>query len=182
MPANNLPRGFTAVHKAGLNPAGGKGGILMRITTRGRYAVRASVALARLQKQNSPVSITSLAKEEDISSIFLEQIFFRLRKGGIVSSVRGPGGGFYFAKSPESLSIKEILAAVGENLELNFCDKHAKDCNRKDVCSSHTVWEEITMIVSEYLENLTLAMVVKREASMNTRNMNAENAAGESGR
>jgi Rrf2 family iron-sulfur cluster assembly transcriptional regulator len=151
----------------------------MRITTRGRYAVRASVALARLQKPNSPISITSLAKEEDISSIFLEQIFFRLRKAGIVASVRGPGGGFYFAKSPENVSIKEILAAVGENLDLNFCDRHAKDCDCKDFCSSHTIWEEITTIVSGYLENLSLAMVVKREASMNTMNTDTGNTGNE---
>lgn len=135
----------------------------MRITTRGRYALRASIALARLQNQGSPVSVNALAKEEDISSVFLEQIFFKLRKAGIVASVRGPGGGFCFARPPENLTIKEILDAAGEDLELSPCDKHSPDCERIQSCSSHTVWAEITEMVHGYLESITLAMVVKRE-------------------
>ncbi|MDR2050112.1 MAG: Rrf2 family transcriptional regulator [Treponema sp.] len=137
----------------------------MRITTRGRYALRASVALARLQNQGSPVSINHLAEAEDISSVFLEQIFFKLRKAGIVNSVRGPGGGFCFAKPPERLTIKEILVAAGEELELTACDKRIINCKRVVTCTSHTVWEEITNMINRYFDGLTLAMVVKREAS-----------------
>ncbi|MDR3355567.1 MAG: Rrf2 family transcriptional regulator [Spirochaetaceae bacterium] len=136
---------------------------MVRITTRGRYALRASVALARLQKQGSPVSINHLAEVEDISSVFLEQIFFKLRKAGIVNSVRGPGGGFCFAKAPEHLTIKEILVAAGEELELAACDKRIVSCKRVVTCTSHTVWEEVTGIVNKYFSDLTLDMVVKRE-------------------
>ncbi|MDR2068937.1 MAG: Rrf2 family transcriptional regulator, partial [Spirochaetaceae bacterium] len=95
----------------------------MRITTRGRYALRASLALARLGKDGSPVSINNLSEEENISSVFLEQIFFKLRKAGIVSSVRGPGGGFCFAQPLDQLTIKKILDAAGEELNLTTCDK-----------------------------------------------------------
>jgi Rrf2 family iron-sulfur cluster assembly transcriptional regulator len=137
---------------------------MVRITTRGRYALRASVALARLQKQGSPVSINHLAEIEDISSVFLEQIFFKLRKAGIVNSVRGPGGGFCLARSPENLTIKEILVAAGEELELTACDKRIINCKRVVTCTSHTVWEEVTDMISKYLNALTLDMVVKREA------------------
>ncbi|MDR2370553.1 MAG: Rrf2 family transcriptional regulator, partial [Treponema sp.] len=80
----------------------------MRITTRGRYALRASIALAKLGKDGNPVSINNLAEEENISSVFLEQIFFKLRKAGIVNSVRGPGGGFRFAHPLDKLTIKDI--------------------------------------------------------------------------
>lgn len=136
----------------------------MRITTRGRYALRASVALARLQVQGLPVSISALAKEEDISSIFLEQIFFRLRKAGVVTSVRGPGGGFCFAKPLKDLNVKEILTAAGEDLKMNACDKNEENCGRIGNCSSHSVWEAVNTIIGDYLENLTLDMVLKNEA------------------
>ncbi|MDR2313841.1 MAG: Rrf2 family transcriptional regulator [Spirochaetaceae bacterium] len=137
----------------------------MRITRRGRYALRASVALARLQSQGAPVSINHLAEAENISSVFLEQIFFRLRKAGIVNSVRGPGGGFSFAKPLEQLTVREILLAAGEELELTACDKRVINCKRMVTCTSHSVWDEVTNIINRYLEKITLAMVLRRETT-----------------
>jgi Rrf2 family iron-sulfur cluster assembly transcriptional regulator len=139
----------------------------MRITTRGRYALRASLALARLQHHDSPVSINQLSAEEQISSVFLEQIFFRLRKAGIVSSVRGPGGGFQFAKNPEDISLLEILEAAGEELQLTECNKHAKICDITGMrCASHSVWEDMTSLLRDYFQQLTLAMVMEREKNL----------------
>jgi Rrf2 family iron-sulfur cluster assembly transcriptional regulator len=107
------------------------------------------------------VSINQLAQEEQISPVFLEQIFFKLRKAGIVSSVRGPGGGFQFAKTPEELTLREILEAAGEELDVTDCDKHAKVCEKTGVrCASHSVWEDITRILKNYLEKTTLSMVI----------------------
>jgi Rrf2 family iron-sulfur cluster assembly transcriptional regulator len=137
----------------------------VRITTRGRYALRASVALARLQNEGTPVSINHLAEVEDISSVFLEQIFFKLRKAGIVNSVRGPGGGFRFARPLEHLTVKEILVAAGEELELTACDKRIINCKRVATCTSHSVWEEVTNMINCYFDGLTLAKVVQREVS-----------------
>jgi Rrf2 family iron-sulfur cluster assembly transcriptional regulator len=147
---------------------------MVRITTRGRYALRASVALARLQNRGSPVSINHLAEAEDISSVFLEQIFFKLRKAGIVNSVRGPGGGFCFARSLEHLTVKEILVAAGEELELTACDKRIINCKRMATCTSHSVWEEVTDMINRYFDDLTLAMVVNREASDTEENSGEE--------
>ncbi|GHV75058.1 Fe-S cluster assembly transcriptional regulator IscR [Spirochaetia bacterium] len=135
----------------------------MRITTRGRYALRASLALAKIGKDGAPVSITSLAEQEQISSVFLEQIFFKLRKAGIVSSVRGPGGGFYFAQPLEHLTIKKILDAAGEDLNLNSCDKHAEDCSRIGMCLSHAVWAEMTDLINNYFNNITLAAILEKD-------------------
>ena len=136
----------------------------MRITTRGRYALRASLALARMQDGNTPISINQLADEEKISSIFLEQIFFKLRKAGIVTSVRGPGGGFQFARSPEKITLLEILDAAGEEVDVTECDKNAKACvTTEKRCSSHTVWEEVSGILKEYFHRMTLAMVMNRK-------------------
>jgi Rrf2 family iron-sulfur cluster assembly transcriptional regulator len=133
----------------------------MRITTRGRYALRASLALAKLSKNGEPISINTLSEEENISSVFLEQIFFKLRKAGIVSSVRGPGGGFCFAQSLDKLTVKEILDAAGEDLRVTPCDKHQEGCDRVSGCLSHQVWMEATRLVNDYLRSLTLASLLE---------------------
>jgi Rrf2 family iron-sulfur cluster assembly transcriptional regulator len=136
----------------------------MRITTRGRYALRASLALAKIGKDRAPVSINTLAEEENISSVFLEQIFFKLRKAGIVSSVRGPGGGFYFARPLDKLTLKEILDAAGEDLSLTNCDKkQEQDCPRIGACLSHSVWAGVTDLINEYFSNITLAAILEKE-------------------
>jgi Rrf2 family iron-sulfur cluster assembly transcriptional regulator len=135
----------------------------MRITTRGRYALRAALALAELGQNGESVSINSLCESEDISSIFLEQIFFKLKKAGIVKSVRGPGGGFSFVRPLESLTVKEILDGAGEDLSLTMCDKHETTCDKLSDCVSHRVLAAATNKVNEYLGNLTLQMVMENK-------------------
>jgi Rrf2 family iron-sulfur cluster assembly transcriptional regulator len=135
----------------------------MRITTRGRYALRASLALAKIGKDGSPVSINNLSEQEQISSVFLEQIFFKLRKAGIVSSVRGPGGGFYFAQPLEKLTINKILDAAGEDLNLSSCDKHVQHCSRLGMCLSHEVWAEVTDLINNFFSNITLAAILEKD-------------------
>lgn len=134
----------------------------MRITTRGRYALRASLALAKMEKNGLPVSINTLSEKENISSVFLEQIFFKLRKAGLVSSTRGPGGGFCFAKPLDKLTVKQILEAAGENLELTFCDKRLEECERIGDCISHNVWLDVTRMVNTYFADITLASILEK--------------------
>jgi Rrf2 family iron-sulfur cluster assembly transcriptional regulator len=134
----------------------------MRITTRGRYALRASLALAKLGKDGSPVSIGALSEHEDISSVFLEQIFFKLRKAGIVSSIRGPGGGFCFAQKTEKLTVKQILDAAGEDLDITFCDKHRENCPKIGECMCHQVWVDVNELVKKYFANITIASIVDK--------------------
>jgi Rrf2 family iron-sulfur cluster assembly transcriptional regulator len=133
----------------------------MRITTRGRYALRASLALARLGKDGSPVSINNLSEQENISSVFLEQIFFKLRKAGIVSSVRGPGGGFCFAQPLDQLTIKKILDAAGEELNLTTCDKK-DDCPRIGHCLTHSIWADVTNLINDFFSSITLASILEK--------------------
>ena len=136
----------------------------MRITNRGRYALRASLALAKLRKDVDLVSISSISEEENISSVFLEQIFFKLRKAGIVNSVRGPGGGFRFNKSPDKITLMEIMKAAGEEMDLTDCDKNAKACTLTGKrCSSHTVWEDANGLLRDYFSKMTLTMVRARK-------------------
>jgi len=134
----------------------------MRITTRGRYALRATLALAKLEKDGGPVSINTLSEQENISSVFLEQIFFKLRKAGIVSSIRGPGGGFRFTRSLDKLTVKQICDAAGEELSLTFCDKSLDECERMGECMSHHVFAEVTDQINRYFESITLASILDK--------------------
>ena len=134
----------------------------MRITTRGRYALRASLALAKLGTKDAPVSINCLSEQEKISSVFLEQIFFKLRKAGIVSSIRGPGGGFCFARPLEELTVKQILDAAGEDLDITFCDKNNEECDRVGQCLSHYIWLEVNELVKKYFSGITIASILEK--------------------
>jgi len=139
----------------------------MRITTRGRYALRASLALARMESEHGgPVSVSRLAVAEDISPVFLEQIFFKLRKAGIVSSSRGPGGGFSFSKSLDKLTVMEILDSSGEEIDLTFCDKHEANCERLGDCMSHYVIAEAQDLLKKYFSDITIASILEKFAGV----------------
>jgi Rrf2 family iron-sulfur cluster assembly transcriptional regulator len=118
------------------------------------------LALTILGKEGVPVSVGDLSEYEDISPVFLEQIFYKLRKAGIVGAVRGPGGGFFFTRPPEALTAREILLAAGEKLGDVPCDKHVDSCSRTDCCPSHRVWVDLNRIMNNYLESLTLASIL----------------------
>ena len=133
----------------------------MRITTRGRYALRASLALAKMGKTGDLVSISNLSEAEDISPIFLEQIFFHLKKAGLVKSVRGPGGGFNLAYPPEQMTVREILIAAGETLSAGNCDKHNDKCARYSGCMSHKVWINLSDVINDYFQSITLASLLE---------------------
>ena len=133
----------------------------MRLTSKGRYALRAALALARMGTNGKMVSINALSKEENISSVFLEQIFFKLRRAGIVKSARGPGGGFSFVRPLESLSVFEILYASGEELVVLPCDRREKECGRQGECIAHQVIISVGDLVNNYLKELSLKTVLE---------------------
>lgn len=140
----------------------------MRITTKGRYALRAITNLA-LADSNRPKAIKQIAGEEQISPEFLEQIFFKLKKQGIISSVRGPGGGFVLTREPGTVSVKEIFEAVGEGLDLTPCttDPGNADeaCTRMDECLVYDVWKEASKHINDYFGRLTLEKIVSDNKS-----------------
>jgi Rrf2 family iron-sulfur cluster assembly transcriptional regulator len=131
------------------------------MTTKGRYALRSIIALARLYEKRKMVSISDLSEEEDISSLFLEQIFFKLKKAGIVKSIRGPGGGFLFNRPLDSINIREVLEAAGEELTVLPCDRHAAECAWISECIAHRVITSVTDKMNEYLESITLRMLLE---------------------
>ena len=135
----------------------------MRITTKGRYALRAIANLA-LADGVRPKAIKQIASEEQISPEFLEQIFFKLKKQGIIHSVRGPGGGFMLNRDPETVSVKEIFEAVGEGLDLTPCTTENattdEACARMDECIVYDVWKEASKHINDYFAKLTLKKIV----------------------
>ena len=143
----------------------------MRITTKGRYAVRAIIQLV-MQGNEKPVSIRKISEAENISAEFLEQIFFKLRKGGIISSVRGPGGGFKLNRKVEKISIAEIFDAVGEGLILTPCvEDSTEPCERTSNCIVNQLWNNSYLDFRGYYEKTTLkdAMAGSFRKSLNMR-------------
>ena len=138
----------------------------MRLTTKGRYAVRALYCLSTFSKEK-PVPLSEVAKRQNISLNFLEQLFVHLRKNGIVSSVRGPRGGYKLNKPSEDITIGEILRAVGESTFPVFCsDEYSsgkKSCPRADDCVTHLLWERLGANINQFLDSTTLADVGQLE-------------------
>lgn len=133
----------------------------MRITTKGRYALRAVLSMAS-NGSDKPVSIRSLSEQESLSPVFLEQLFHKLRKADIVHSVRGPGGGFLFARPIEDISVYDILSAVGELTDLAPCTDPGEACVKHEDCIACTVWSEASLLVKNHLSNTSLAKILKR--------------------
>ncbi|HET6451602.1 MAG TPA: Rrf2 family transcriptional regulator [Spirochaetia bacterium] len=136
----------------------------MRITTKGRYGLRAVINLAR-SNHNRPVSIGSIAAEENVSSEFLEQIFFKLKKAGLIRSVRGPGGGFVLNRGPGEISVQDILSAVGETHGLTPCTLRRKTlCDRPEPCAAHDIWTGLQKTMEDYLTNVTLKDIIAKNS------------------
>lgn len=134
----------------------------MRITTKGRYGLRAVIKLA-MSTHTRPISISSISNEENVSSEFLEQIFYKLRKAGVIRSIRGPGGGFVLNRKPEEISVKDILEAVGEMGGLTPCTLRRRTlCDRPDPCGAHAIWTGLQERISEYLTSITLKDIVDK--------------------
>ena len=134
----------------------------MRLTTKGRYAVTAMLDLA-LHKDQGPVSLADISQRQAISLSYLEQLFAKLRRGALVSSVRGPGGGYELQGGSESIYIAQIVDAVNESLDSTKC-KGAGDCQGGETCLTHYLWEGLSEQIHTFLEVISLAdLVAKNE-------------------
>ena len=134
----------------------------MRLTTKGRYAVTAMLDLA-LHKDQGPVSLADISQRQAISLSYLEQLFAKLRRCSLVSSVRGPGGGYELQGGSESIYIAQIVDAVNESLDSTKC-KGAGDCQGGETCLTHYLWEDLSEQIHTFLEGISLAdLVAKNE-------------------
>jgi Rrf2 family iron-sulfur cluster assembly transcriptional regulator len=135
----------------------------MRLSTKGRYAVMAMVDLAKHSGGN-PVSLAEIADRQEISLSYLEQLFARLRKGGLVRSVRGPGGGYLLAFPASETRISDVILAVDEPIRATRCTPGAPTGCRgnKSRCMTHDLWEELGNQIHLYLSSVSLADVCER--------------------
>lgn len=136
----------------------------MRTTTRGLYALKSLIALAGNASSEHPIPLHQLAEAEGISPEFLQQIFFRMRRAGLVAAYRGPGGGFYLAKTPEEISVQDILFAAGETLTISPCsplsnsiDCEEQPCEKLEDCKASKFWLELQGEISNFASSRKLA-------------------------
>jgi len=127
----------------------------MRLTTKGRFAVTAMLDLALHQNQG-PIALAAISSRQKISLSYLEQLFSRLRRQNIVSSVRGPGGGYYLARDASQISVAEIITAVNEALDATQCGGK-QNCHDAQRCMTHDLWSNLNKKMFEYLDSVTLS-------------------------
>jgi Rrf2 family iron-sulfur cluster assembly transcriptional regulator len=132
----------------------------MRLTTKGRYAVTAMLDLA-LHYDQGAVTLAEIAKRQGISLSYLEQLFARLRRNGLVDSVRGPGGGYNLAHDPAKISVADIVVAINENIDARRCGGKA-NCHGDERCLTHELWEELSDRIHGFLRSISLADLVNQ--------------------
>jgi Rrf2 family iron-sulfur cluster assembly transcriptional regulator len=132
----------------------------MKMTTKGRYAVTAMLDLA-LHDSKGSVNLADISKRQDISSTYLEQLFSKLKKRGLVASARGPGGGYRLAQAPEDISIAKVIYAVDEPIDVTRCGGK-QNCQNDVRCLTHDLWMELNLHISGFLNGITLADLIQR--------------------
>jgi len=132
----------------------------VRLTTKGRYAVTAMLDLA-IHEDEGPISLADISQRQEISLSYLEQLFSKLRKNQLVSSVRGPGGGYELMRYADSIFIAEIIDAVDESLDATRC-QGTGDCQNGETCLTHHLWEDLSHQIHDFLSAISLANLVEK--------------------
>jgi len=133
----------------------------MKLSTRSRYGTRLLIDMAQHYNQG-PIQLGEIAKRQDISVKYLEQIIIPLKKANYVTSVRGPKGGHFLARPPEKITLGEIVALLEEGPILMECSEHSEVCDRADTCPTRLVWKEVAQAMFDKLDSITLADLIKR--------------------
>jgi Rrf2 family iron-sulfur cluster assembly transcriptional regulator len=132
----------------------------MRLTTKGRYAVTAMLDLT-IHADDKPVSLSEISERQSISLSYLEQLFSRLRQSELVTSVRGPGGGYRLGRPSEDIYIAQIIEAVNESVDTTSCQGKG-DCQGGEICLTHALWDELTAEIHNFLNSISLAHLMAR--------------------
>ena len=132
----------------------------MKLTSKGRYAVTAMLDVA-LHSQAGPVSLADISVRQDISLSYLEQLFSRLRREELVSSVRGPGGGYRLGKEPGKISVGQVIRAVDETVDATRC-AGAADCQGGERCLTHSLWQDLSERIAVFLDSITLGELMSK--------------------
>lgn len=127
----------------------------MRLTTRGQYAVSAMVDLSRHQAEG-PVTLSRISRRQYISLSYLEQLFRRLRENGLVSSIRGPGGGYLLGRAANEISVADVIRAVDEPIRTTVCRDAMPGCRNGKRCATHNLWISLREHIFRFLDVVTL--------------------------
>jgi Rrf2 family iron-sulfur cluster assembly transcriptional regulator len=133
----------------------------MRLTTKGRFAVTAMIDLA-MRDGNGPVTLADISERQKISLSYLEQLFGKLRRKGLVASTRGPGGGYRLARGTDTVSVADVILAVDEPIDSTQCGGR-ENCRDERKCITHDLWQSLNDHIFEYLRSVTLAQLVAKQ-------------------
>jgi Rrf2 family iron-sulfur cluster assembly transcriptional regulator len=132
----------------------------MRLTSKGRYAVTAMLDVT-IHASHGPVSLADISERQGISLSYLEQLFSKLRKYGLVISIRGPGGGYRLGRCSAEIAVADVIIAVNENVDATKCQGKG-NCQGGQQCLTHSLWEGLSERIEEFLKNITLAELVAK--------------------
>lgn len=132
----------------------------MKLTSKGRYAVTAMIDIA-LNQADGPITLALISRRQEISLSYLEQLFAKLKKAGLVTSARGPGGGYRLSREDSKITISQIIHAVDEKLDARKCRGKA-NCQGGNQCLSHELWNELSEMIDGFLSSVTLQSLLER--------------------
>jgi Rrf2 family iron-sulfur cluster assembly transcriptional regulator len=132
----------------------------MKLSTKGRYAVTAMMDIA-IHDRLGPVTLAEISQCQGISLSYLEQLFAKLRKKGLVEGVRGPGGGYRLARPAADVTVADIINAVDERLDATRCAGR-EDCQEGQRCLTHELWSDLSDQIAAFLSTINLAQFVER--------------------
>ncbi|SHG88167.1 transcriptional regulator, BadM/Rrf2 family [Thermosyntropha lipolytica DSM 11003] len=140
----------------------------MKLSTRGRYGLRAMIDIARASRENEPVSIASIAASQGLSEGYLEQIMTGLKKAGLVRSSKGAKGGYTLGKSPGEITVGEIIRTLEGDMAPVDCVSQAKKgiCDRADLCVTRIIWEEVRDAINQVLDKYSLLDLLENEQKL----------------
>ena len=133
----------------------------MRLSTKGRYAVTAMLDLA-IHHEQGPVTLADISESQGISLSYLEQLFARLRRHGLVEGLRGPGGGYRLSRHPQDISVADVITAIGEGIDATMCEG-GRDCQDGEECLTHQLWTKLGREIFDFLNGITLASFIERD-------------------
>ena len=134
----------------------------MKLTTKGRYAVTAMLDLA-IHYEVGPITLADISTRQEISLSYLEQLFSKLRKNGLVDSARGPGGGYRLSRLSSDIAVAEIIAAVDETVDATRCRRKG-NCQHEERCLTHDLWCDLSDQIFTFLSEITLESLVQKKS------------------
>jgi Rrf2 family protein len=143
----------------------------MKLSTRSRYGTRLMLDMAQ-HYDEGPIQLWEIAKRQDVSVKYLEQIIIPLKKAGYIKSVRGPKGGHNLTKPPNKITVGEIVALLEDSTCLVECCEDIKICQRIDFCPTRLIWKEVSEMIFDSLQAITLADLVERAKAMESQELN----------